>query len=194
MTITLIILLAALTIFVFNGFRRIVRSLIAIAFIVLLLGDKAMSEIGDRAELAGLVGSVPWWNTAPVRHTASPTKHTLLAGPDGHFRTDVRVDGATVEMLVDTGATLTALRYEDARRLGLIRAGLEFDLPISTANGDGHGALVRISSLGVGGIERHRLEAVITMPGTLRHSLLGMNFLNSLTRFEIRGGKMAMTN
>ena len=126
--------------------------------------------------------------------TVSNAEHSVRAGPDGHFRTDVRIDGATVEMLVDTGATITALRYEDARRLGLIRDGLEFDLPISTANGDSHGAFIRISSLGIGEIERHRVDAVITMPGTLRHSLLGMNFLNSLTRFEIRAGKMAMTN
>ena len=194
MTITLIILLASLTIIFLNGIRRIVRSLVAIAFIVLLLGDKAMSEMGDQTELAGLAGSVPWWHSAPVQPTASVAVHTLQAGPDGHFRTDVRIDGATVNMLVDTGATITALRYEDARRLGLIRDGLEFDLPLSTANGDAHGALIRLTSLGIGGIERHRIEAVITMPGTLRHSLLGMNFLNSLTRFEIRAGEMAMIN
>lgn len=194
MTITLLIVLASLTIILLNGIRRIVRSLVAIAFIVLLLGDKAMSEMGDRTELAGLAGSVPWWHTAPVERAGSVAEHTLRAGPDGHFRTGVRIEGATVEMLVDTGATITALRYEDAQRLGLIRDGLEFDLPLSTANGDSHGALIRLTRLGVGGIERHRIEAVITMPGTLRHSLLGMNFLNSLTRFEIRAGELAMVN
>ena len=191
---TLIILVASLAIILLNGIRRIVRSLIAIAFIVLLLGDKAMSEMGDQTELAGLTGSVPWWNTAPAQSAGTLAEHTLRAGPDGHFRTDVRVEGATVTMLVDTGATITALRYEDAQRLGLIRDGLEFDLPLSTANGDAHGALIRLASLGIGGIERQRIEAVITMPGTLRHSLLGMNFLNSLTRFEIRAGEMAMIN
>ena len=194
MTITLIIVLASLAIVLCNGIRRIVRSLVAIAFIVLLLGDKAMSEMDDSAELAGILGNVPWWNTATAQNPSPKTDHTLQAGADGHFRTDVLIDGASIRMLVDTGATLTALRYEDAQRLGLIREGLKFDLPLSTANGDSYGAQVRISSLGIGGIERRMVNAVITLPGALRHSLLGMNFLNSLTRFEIRAGEMAMVN
>src|SRR4051812_26128095 len=38
---------------------------------------------------------------------------------DGHFYADVQVNGATLHMLVDTGATIIALSREDARSAGL---------------------------------------------------------------------------
>ncbi|MGI9416085.1 MAG: retropepsin-like aspartic protease family protein, partial [Hyphomicrobiales bacterium] len=128
-TITLIIVLASLLIVLRNGTRRIVRSLIAIAFVVLFLGDKALSEISARVDLPDVMSTVPIWNSTAASRSASNARHTLTAGHDGHFRTDVLVDGAAVRMLVDTGATLTAIRYEDAQRLGLIQEGLKFTLP-----------------------------------------------------------------
>jgi predicted aspartyl protease len=44
----------------------------------------------------------------------------LPVGPGGHFRANVEIEGRTVPMLVDTGASYVALSAEDADRLGVI--------------------------------------------------------------------------
>ena len=43
----------------------------------------------------------------------------LRRQPDGHFYADAQINGATVHMLVDTGATAIALSRDDARKAGI---------------------------------------------------------------------------
>jgi len=43
--------------------------------------------------------------------------HKLL---NGHFEADVSVNGQTIQMLVDTGASMVALSHADAERIGII--------------------------------------------------------------------------
>src|SRR3954447_3504667 len=51
----------------------------------------------------------------------------LPVGPGGHFRANVEIEGRTVPMLVDTGASYVALSAEDADRLGDHAAALRDD-------------------------------------------------------------------
>ena len=43
----------------------------------------------------------------------------LSAGAGGHFMTTASINGRDIQVLVDTGATAVALRYEDAEAAGL---------------------------------------------------------------------------
>ena len=57
---------------------------------------------------------------APGEFRSGPPRETLLKrAPNGHFYTDVEVNGELVHAVVDTGATDVALTIEDARRLGI---------------------------------------------------------------------------
>ncbi len=47
-------------------------------------------------------------------------------------------------MLVDTGATVVALRHEDAAKMGINPAPSDFTIPISTANGELKAAPARL--------------------------------------------------
>src|SRR5262245_4191346 len=38
----------------------------------------------------------------------------IHAGQSGHYHTEAEVNGRTIEVMVDTGATMVALTYEDA--------------------------------------------------------------------------------
>jgi aspartyl protease family protein len=67
--------------------------------------------------------------------------HKLL---NGHFEADVAVNGQTIEMLVDTGASMVALSREDAERIGIDLSRLTYSMTVMTANGRGRAAPVTL--------------------------------------------------
>ena len=59
----------------------------------------------------------------------------LKSGQNGHFVVTAQINGRSVKVLVDTGASAVALSYENAQDLGLHPSSLTFDVPVVTANG-----------------------------------------------------------
>lgn len=105
----------------------------------------------------------------------------------GHFIARVRVNGSTVSMIVDTGASAVVLRPEDAYRAGVEVDDLNYVIPVQTANGETYAARVRLDHVSVGRISLRRVDALVTPPGALHQSLLGMSFLRRLHSYEFRG-------
>lgn len=105
---------------------------------------------------------------------------------NGHFDAVGEVDGHRVDFLIDTGATTIALSHADALRVGFTGRDLSYSLIINTANGVARAAPVRIENVTIGAITRTGLRALVAEPGKLGQSLLGMNFISSLTAFEMR--------
>src|SRR5262245_30276237 len=59
--------------------------------------------------------------TKPVPAPSAPSNYrtvTLNSDGRGHFLTDARVDGRTIEFLVDTGASFVAMNEKSAAKLG----------------------------------------------------------------------------
>jgi len=108
---------------------------------------------------------------------------------DGHFWTNADVSGTQVRFMVDTGASIVALTYFDAQRLGLKPEELNFDAEIRTAGGSVLGAYVTLSSIRIGEVEVENVHAVI-LRTELGQSLLGMSFLGELQAYEVRRGQM----
>jgi aspartyl protease family protein len=106
---------------------------------------------------------------------------------DGHFVARVQVDGAGVTMLVDTGATSVVLTPADARAAGIDIERLTYSVPVQTANGTAFAAPVRLRSVAIGQIALDGVDALVTKPGALKESLLGMNFLRRLRSYEFAG-------
>lgn len=121
-----------------------------------------------------------------------PGQVSLRAGPDGHFRVDARVGGKIVPMLVDTGATVVALSYEDGEKLGLIRRGDYFDARMSTANGTTSAKRVVLQDVRIGSVKVDNVSAVVMSPGAMDGSLLGMSFLGRLRRIETQRDRLVM--
>lgn len=105
---------------------------------------------------------------------------------NGHFEAAGRVNGEPVSFLIDTGATSIALSHDDALRIGFTDDDLNYSLVINTANGQARAAAVRLDTVVVGTVQRSGLRAMVAEPGRLGQSLLGMNFISSLTAFEMR--------
>lgn len=117
---------------------------------------------------------------------------TINRGLGGHFEVPAVADGTTVRMLVDTGASSVVLTAQDAERLGYALNDLDFDRPVSTANGMSFVAPITIESLMVGDIEVTNVRAAIARPDALDSSLLGLTFLDRLTAYEFRGGQLIL--
>ncbi|MBZ0215251.1 MAG: TIGR02281 family clan AA aspartic protease, partial [Fimbriimonadaceae bacterium] len=87
---------------------------------------------------------------------------------------------------------LVVLTAEDAERIGVDLEWLEFNAPILTANGRAMTARMVLDNINIGGIEVSNVNALITQPGLLTHSLLGMSYLSKLTKFEIKGDQLVL--
>ncbi|MFM2050233.1 MAG: hypothetical protein RL682_724 [Pseudomonadota bacterium] len=111
---------------------------------------------------------------------ASGNKIVLPVGTGGHFYATGQINGRTVQMLVDTGATGVAISAADADRMGIdYKAGRP--MQASTANGVINGWRVKLASVQVGDVIVREVDAAVTS-GSMPYVLLGNSFL---TRFQM---------
>jgi aspartyl protease family protein len=111
----------------------------------------------------------------------------IKRGWTGHFIANARLDGERVDMIVDTGASTVVLRHEDARKLGIDTSSLRYSVPVQTANGASYAARLKIPEISIGTVVVRNVEALISRPGSLHQSLLGMTFLSRLRSYEFSG-------
>lgn len=111
----------------------------------------------------------------------------------GQFQTSVEIDGESLPVLVDTGATFVALRAEDAERIGIRPQPADFRYGVETANGRTSVAKVQLASVRLGGIEVHDVAALVGRRGQLGQTLLGMSFLSRLSGVRIDHGRLLLT-
>lgn len=116
----------------------------------------------------------------------------LKADPRGHFVFTGDVDGRPVTFMADTGASVVALTFEDARRAGLSPNGLDFNARVSTANGIAKVAPVTLARVRVGSITLRDVKAAVAEKGALDVNLLGMSFLGRLESFHLRGDELVL--
>lgn len=117
---------------------------------------------------------------------------TLDKADNGHFEARILVNGTPVRTVVDTGATSTVLTAEDAQAAGFNPAALSYNVDVSTANGMARAATVKTNEVAIGGIVRKNMSVMVAAPGMLEQSLLGMNFIGSLSGFDVRGDRMIL--
>ena len=108
----------------------------------------------------------------------------------GHFITRANINGTKIATLIDTGASVVALSFEDAERAGLNPAGLKFDREVETANGIASVAAVTLDQIAVKGISVRNVEGVVMRKGAMRGTLLGMSFLGRLQNFRVERGAL----
>lgn len=126
---------------------------------------------------------------AETRFTVDGTTVEIRRGIDGHYHWPGRIGGRTVEFLVDTGASRTAIPDALAGELGLHAIGR---VRSNTANGIADGAVVVGDVQLQGGVRADRLR-IVALPG-LQAPLLGMDVLGRLhwqqrdgtLRFDLR--------
>lgn len=118
----------------------------------------------------------------------------LKSGQNGHFVVTAQINGRSVKVLVDTGASAVALSYENAQDLGLHPSSLTFDVPVSTANGVTQAARVLLSKIEIDGVRVSDVEGMVLPEGAMNGALLGMSFLGKLSSFKVEDGVLYLKN
>ncbi len=110
---------------------------------------------------------------------------SLRKQPDGHYWAKAKVNNRyQLDFMVDTGASICVLTPADARRLGYDYSTMEKDIKITTASGTTYGASVTLDRLEIGRVMLKNIDAVV-LDDNLEQSLLGMSFLERLTKWEV---------
>src|SRR5438067_723554 len=104
--------------------------------------------------------------------------------PDGHFWVLASINGVKTRMLIDSGATVTAISDRTARAAS-VNAGTSLaPVVLRTANGVAPARTGSIDELRVGNIVARNLK-IVTSPGLGDMDVLGMNFLSKLESWRV---------
>ncbi len=138
-------------------------------------GDQAVVEIdGEKQTLR--VGDAPASVGSKAGNDPNGNRVVLTAGNGGHFFALGQINGKSVQMLVDTGASAVSISARDADRMGIDYKSGEM-VQMSTANGVVPGWLIKLKSVQVGDVVVRQVEAVVSS-GPMPLVLLGNSFLS----------------
>lgn len=147
------------------------------------------------------ITDLPQQQTAAVESTPDATpaappsrsgREELRAASDGHYYARAEVNGRPLDVMVDTGASMVALTYEDAERAGLRLKPSDFTGRVSTANGVAAVAPVMLDRVSIGRVQVRNVRAAVCERGRLEKTLLGMSFLSQLNRVDISQGRLIL--
>jgi aspartyl protease family protein len=110
----------------------------------------------------------------------------VTMSPDGHFWVVASLNGVKRRMLIDSGATVTAISGVTARQ-AKVNVGSSFaPVVLRTANGAAPAEIGRVGEIRVGNIVARNLR-IVTSPGLGDLDVLGMNFLSKLDSWRVEG-------
>ncbi len=193
-------------------FRRVFGRVVAFAVVLSALAVAAPRLAPDLLSAAFHPGSDTNAAGAPPAAAPAPAVHpqplaprsdsrdhessrrvALNANTQGHFVADATINGRSVTVMVDTGATVVALNDATARRLGIYPARSAFTERLTTANGVVMAARVTLYEVRLGTVTLRDVAAVVVPGQVLPVDLLGMSFLSRLSKFEIADGQLVLS-
>lgn len=110
---------------------------------------------------------------------------------DGHFWVRARINGVERKLLVDSGATITALSVDTAEAAGLVPETSPFPIILKTANGPVAARTARVGSLRIGNVVARDLPVVVS-PAFGDTEVIGMNFLSKLKSWRVEGDTLIL--
>lgn len=131
--------------------------------------------VGQRDRLRPLLG----------RSQVEGRETRIAMAADGHFWADVTIDGVTRHMLVDSGASTTAISQATARAAKL-EEDSPFPIVMETANGQITARTATVGRVTVGGVTTYDLRVAVS-PNLGDTDVLGMNFLSRLEAWRVEG-------
>ncbi len=161
----------------------------AVIFLIVIVG------YSYRAEIINIKNRV-FAEFSPQNASISQNGSSVLFNRsyNGSFQIKAQVNGVNLPMIFDTGASSIVLSLDDAKKVGINISALKYTIKMQTANGISYAALSTIKNIEVGNIERRNIKAFVTKDGALETSLLGMNFLRTLSSYSVKGDKLEFVN
>ncbi|MCM8731411.1 TIGR02281 family clan AA aspartic protease [Hephaestia sp. GCM10023244] len=121
----------------------------------------------------------------------SGTTMRIPMAEDGHFWADVSINGATRRMLIDSGATTTAISAATAAAAGIRVDESGFPEIISTANGTIAALPGRAARVTIGSLSARDLPVIVS-PAFGDTNVIGMNFLSQLQAWRVEGRDLVL--
>jgi aspartyl protease family protein len=162
---------------VIGRFVRLAFSAALLALMIFLVLQMAPYQ----PELSRLTGKLG----LDDQQVAGKELRIAMAG-DGHFWVKASVNGVERRMLIDSGATLTALSDQTARAAKVDTSASIAPIILQTANGAAPAKAGKVDELEVGNIVARNLR-IVTSPGLGDMDVLGMNFLSRLQSWRVEG-------
>jgi aspartyl protease family protein len=156
---------------------RVAFSLGLLAFLIFLVLQQAPYQ----PELARLTGKLGLDN----QQVAGRELRVRMAS-DGHFWVVASLNGVRTRMLIDSGATVTAVSEQTARAAHIDTGRGLTPVVLRTANGIAPAETGSIDELKMGNIVARNLK-VVSAPGLGGLDVLGMNFLSRLESWRVEG-------
>ena len=119
---------------------------------------------------------------------AKPTNEEvrLYRETNGHYFAKIKINGKSIDALVDTGATTVAISSDVATKLGINYASGRRGKS-STAGGIVTSYSLRANHVQVGGIKKYGVMLSVIEGSFPEYPLLGMSFLNQISMSEENG-------
>jgi aspartyl protease family protein len=156
---------------------RLVFSLALAAFAFFLLLQQAPYE-PHLARLASRLGL--------DRQEVTGGEVRIRMAGDGHFWADASVNGVKRRMLIDSGATVTALSEETAAAAGVAPSVGPLPVVLRTANGLAQGRTGTVRELRLGNVVARDIKVVVS-PSFGNLDVVGMNLLSKLASWRVEG-------
>jgi aspartyl protease family protein len=165
---------------------RLLLSLASWAVIFVLLAV----VIGQREQFDPYVQQVARLLKLDDQNVIGKETHIRMSA-DGHFWARVTLDGVSRRMLVDSGATVTALSIGTAKAAALDVRKSVFPMILNTANGQVSAQTATVGELRLGDIAARDLSVVVS-PAFGSTDVLGMNFLSKLKSWRVEGSTLIL--
>jgi aspartyl protease family protein len=129
--------------------------------------------------------------TGAPRQTVQGGEIRLVRQDDGHFWLRANINGHQTDLMVDSGATTTAINADTAREAQLILDPEDQSVELDTANGVVKARTASIKSLMVGDVAISDHEVVVA-EAFGETNVVGMNFLDKFSSWNVSGDKMVL--
>jgi aspartyl protease family protein len=138
----------------------------------------------------------PWFNDSKKKRSSSIPDQgggevRLERDDDSHFYANVEINGRSVRMLVDSGASMIALTRADAEAAGIDVDGLPESGAASTAGGIVAIRPVELDRVRIEGLEVIGVQAAV-LDADMPASLLGQSYLSRLQSVKVEGNTMTL--
>jgi len=128
---------------------------------------------------------------APDEQQVSGKELRIPMARDGHFWVRARINGVERRLLIDSGATITALSVDTAEAAGLTPERSPFPVVLKTANGAVAARTSTIGTLRIGNIVARHLPVVVS-PSFGDTEVIGMNFLSKLKGWRVENNVLIL--
>ncbi|WP_421617445.1 retropepsin-like aspartic protease family protein, partial [Agrobacterium tumefaciens] len=150
-----------------GSFASVVRQLAIWLVIILGLVSVYLYRYDLQSFADRLLGGLMPGRAVVVTTAGGEQEIILHKSMSGHFEANVSIEGKTIHMLVDTGASSVVLANADAAAIGIDTTKLRYTVPVMTANGRTAAAPVTLSEIGIGPIARSNIPALVAQDGQL---------------------------